>query len=343
MKNRRWPYYTVLTLFTTACLVGGFLAGGARARTQATNEILQKIHPIRQANNSYTFIDPLLAYTLPLANGQKDFQNLEKNITSLINEKKKSGKLSDFSFFFNESRGSRRLGINETAKYTPASLLKVVIMITYFKEAETQPTILDQKLLYTDVINNIATPTEFDSSSALALNTSYTVEDLIEKMIIDSDNGAKSLLLSAIDSERLDRAFTDLHLNSPLNESTDTPYTLSPRNYSLFFRVLYNATYLSPEMSEKALSILSQVTFKDGLVAGVPAAISIAHKFGENVTSDSSGAITGFELHDCGIVYHTQTPYFICIMTKGKDFDELKDIIKTVSGFVYDDVTKNSL
>ena len=81
--------------------------------------------------------------------------------------------------------------------------------------------------------------------------------------------------------------------------------------------------------SEKALDILSKTTFNDGLVAGVDKGITVSHKFGEYVGQQ-------IELHDCGIIYYPENPYFLCIMTRGDNLDNLKDVIKNISGQIYD-------
>jgi beta-lactamase class A len=66
------------------------------------------------------------------------------------------------------------------------------------------------------------------------------------------------------------------------------------------------------------------------LVAGVPAGIPVAHKFGE------TGQVGGErQLHDCGIVYYPNSPYILCIMTRGNNFEELPNIIKQISSEVY--------
>ena len=48
------------------------------------------------------------------------------------------------------------------------------------------------------------------------------------------------------------------------------------------------------------------------------------------------------ELHDCGIVYHPQNPYIICIMTKGGDINSEKLQIQKISKAVYNGVSEFS-
>jgi beta-lactamase class A len=98
-------------------------------------------------------------------------------------------------------------------------------------------------------------------------------------MIIYSDNSATNLLFNNIDHNALKDVFSDLGLK--FDEQTATSDFISPKQFSLFFRILFNASYLNRSYSESALELLSQTTFKDGLEAGVPKNIEISHKFGE--------------------------------------------------------------
>jgi beta-lactamase class A len=89
-------------------------------------------------------------------------------------------------------------------------------------------------------------------------------------------------------------------------------------------------------MSEKALKLLTQTKYKDALYAGVPQHIEVAHKFGERQFLPSQEK----QLHDCGIVYHPQNPYLLCIMSRGQDFKKLSNIIKNISKATYDHLTQ---
>ena len=108
---------------------------------------------------------------------------------------------------------------------------------------------------------------------------------------------------------------------------------LSVKTYASIFRILYNISYLSDELSEKALSYLGHSDFEDGLVRNLPENIPIAHKFGERSISDDNK-----QLHDCGIIYYPGNPYSLCIMTRGKNLEYLNDVIGAISQEVYQEV-----
>ncbi len=160
----------------------------------------------------------------------------------------------------------------------------------------------------------------------------YTIRQLLDRLTIYSDNNAKDLLHDNIDQNSVNDVFTDLGLQAPGLQ--DTGDSMSTKDYSLFFRVLYNATYLNKEMSELALSILSHTKFNVGLQAGMPASTTIAHKFGHRAFSTPVDGVTE-ELHDCGIVYESPDPYFICVMTKGWNVQDLESVIANISKTIH--------
>jgi len=115
---------------------------------------------------------------------------------------------------------------------------------------------------------------------------------------------------------------------------------MSPEIYSRLFRALYNATYLPDIESEQAFELLSQTDFNGGLVQGISASMTVAHKFGEH-TEVENGKTIDRELHDCGIVYYPNQPYFLCVMTRGQDFPTLEKIIGNISKSVFDYMSSN--
>jgi beta-lactamase class A len=239
-----------------------------------------------------------------------------------------------FSFYFRDLTLGRWAGENENTAYAPGSMMKVAVMVTYFKEAEEDPSILQKNLEYSsstvDQINGVP----FSFPSDLQVGKSYPVEKLIETMIINSDNGAKDVLLDNINQQSFIEVHTDLGLPNP---ATTLNYTITAKQYSVLLRVLYNATYLSRQYSEKALQIMSQATYNEGLVAGVPKGTVVAQKFGEALDSSNPNS-PEINLSNCGVIYHPTHPYILCVMTKGKSVDALTKAIASISGVVWNQV-----
>jgi beta-lactamase class A len=203
-------------------------------------------------------------------------------------------------------------------------------MLAYYKKSEKSPELLQKKVRYEakdPLLHQNITPT-----NSIEKGKDYTIDDLIERMMIYSDNGALTLLEDNIEPALIDRITLDLGVETA-TEATPEDF-MSVKGYSGLFRILYNASYLEKNLSEKALEILSRTEFTKGIVSGVPKSIKVSHKFGERELSDQVK-----QLHDCGIVYHPKKPYLVCIMTRGDDFSKLSSTIGDISKMIYTSVS----
>lgn len=197
--------------------------------------------------------------------------------------------------------------------------------MAFYKEAELDPSVLTDTLNapnydYEEVQN-------IQPEKPLVAGNDYTVEQLLESMITQSDNNAYLMLSSIIDEPTLVQVYKDIGIN--IQEiSQENPHAdfLTVREYASLFRVLYNTTYLNEKYSEQALAMLTRSTYKNGLTKYLPK-VSVAHKFGERRNADSHET----QLHDCGIVYYPEKPYLICIMTKGTDLEKQAETIANLS------------
>ena len=328
--KKSWP--TILVVLVLAAAAGSIITDQKLDTKQ--RQILNQIYPVRVRNNPYQFINPLLGYNINNIKEFNAFQPLQDKVNNYINDQIQQNNITNASVYFRDMTLGRWMGINENDQYDPASMLKVVIMIAYYKEAENNPNILNQQITYTKQTDAEIQTVPFQTASSLQIGKTYTIEQLIETMIGTSDNGAKNALLDNINSNSLNDVYSDLGIQAPSNNQ---PYTISAKTYSSFFSILYNATYLDDNLSEKALELLNNAQYKDGLVAGVPAGVKVSQKFGEHVNGDSQGNPQSEELSDCGIVY-ASSPYILCVMTKGNNLDNLTATIKNVSSLVYQNV-----
>lgn len=288
-------------------------------------------------NEGFKFINPLLecgdnlgSYKIP--------NEIRDQIENYISTKKLSGDLYAAAVYYRNLNNGPWFGIDEDTMFAPASLTKVPMMLLYFKMAERDPQVLE-KTLSVD-IPMVSTPenTFVDPKIVLDRTKEYTVLELIEHMIVYSDNHAYAVLKSNINEKEFNQMFEDfgIDINSRISSGSDNVLTI--REYSSFFRILYNSSYLNREYSEKALFLLSRSAYSDGLVSGVPENVPVAHKFGERFYDNSNEK----QFHDCGIVYAPESPYLLCIMTKGNDLGTLSGIIAEISGMVYEMVKLDS-
>ncbi len=285
---------------------------------------------IIRKNFNYKYINPILECNTDIEQNN-NLATLKKNIKTIIKDETYNKNISFASVYFRDLNNGPWLGINEKEYFSPASLIKVPVLIAYLKQAETNPDILKKEIvpiIATDSGDNIQ---NIKPSISLAPDKKYSIEELLEKMIVYSDNDAYNTLSESLGANDFSKIFQDLDIDISKAFTNPNGDIITVKDYASFYRILFNASYLNQDMSEKALSLLSQSQYKDGLVAGVPQNISVAHKFGERKFSDTGET----QLHDCGIIYLPQKPYLLCIMTRGNDITKSSQTIKKISQEVF--------
>ena len=305
----------------------GFLPiGGKTGSTTIIRQAPDKEHPL---------INPLLMVDVQMSERSSEFSELRSTFQSIIDTQKKSGAIDSASVFFRDFSDGQWVSINPNMQYSPASLLKIPLMIAFFKEAESDPGILQERVLYDGSFDLNTLEGVFAPSHQLKAGSTYTVEELIHHMVTYSDNNAVYLLSKHIDPSEQNEVYTDLGLSVPPDTTDSTVDFMTVKNYASFFRVLYSSTYLTREYSEKALEYLTQSDFANGIRAGVPSGITVADKFGERTQYAADGTISEEELHDCGVVYDAKRPYVLCVMTKAKTFSGATELVKDISQAAY--------
>jgi beta-lactamase class A len=282
-----------------------------------------------ECKTEYDLLNPEIACDLASEEKLQTVSSLKDQADKYIAAAKAKKSISKISIFFRDLDSKKWLGISQNEGFVPASLLKLPLVIAYFKMVDVDPTFLSQK--YTYAIDPEIMQQDIAPSVKLEIGKEYTIEDIMRQMMVYSDNDAMNFLLKNIDNNFLVNIFYELGVDF----SDGSGNSLSPIAYSNILRMLYNSSYLTRDSSEKILTWMSEADFNDGLVAGVPSKIKVAHKFGERLVN-----YTTKELHDCGIVYYPGHPYIICVMTTGQDFIQLEKTIADISRITYESVEK---
>jgi beta-lactamase class A len=281
----------------------------------------------------YRFINPLLECEQESGAIEGSKYNFKDHMNAIIAAKLNTGAVKEVAVYYRDLNNGPWFGIDENNAFVPASLLKLPIAMAVLRMEESSPGVLQRKVLadtsYTlpEGRTQLIAPTK-----TLEAGKEYTVLELIEAALKYSDNHALALLYSVLDTKRLSELYERLGVPTDVLYKNDA--TLSVRNYATFFRILFNASFLSREHSELLLGLLSQTEFNDGITAGVPPTVMVSHKFGE------AGVVAAHQLHDCGIVYHRKYPYILCVMGRGSSLKGIESSIQSISKAAYDAVTK---
>lgn len=282
-------------------------------------------HAVRQSG--YTYINPLLECEFEKETQIDSYRSLKNKLEKTISQEVESRHVDQVAVYFRDLENGPWFGVNLEQRFDPASLLKVPLMIAYLRQVEEDSGLMGQELRFESRVN----PND-PQPKILKPGQNYKVSELLYNMIVYSDNDSFTLLTKSLDNNLVKKVHQDLGL--PMPEASTPEDFVNVREYASLFRVLYNASYLSRFYSEEALALLGQTDFKDGLVSGLTDRVEVAHKFG--IRSDPVNQRE--QLHDCGIVYHS-SPYLLCVMTKGRQPDDLSPIIAQISKSVYQHLT----
>jgi beta-lactamase class A len=279
-----------------------------------------------------------LKYTKPLMYIDKitptdKFLILKDSLQKKLVELQTAGIITRAALYIKSYKNADCIGINENELFHPGSLIKVPILISYLKMEEQNPGVLNKRIRYKVAANQIV-PQTFNSKQIIP-NASYTLRELLKYMIAYSDNNATYLLNQNLDLKVFVKMFTDIGLAAP--DVMSKEFSISAKDYSVFFRVIYNSSYLNFEDSEYAAQLLSQCDFKEGLLSGLPAGIDVIHKFGE------WGNDKVHQLHEAGFFYYDNSTYLITIMTEGNDVKKLPNAIGSFARTTYQQVVENAL
>lgn len=332
IKNKS---FILCLIFLILGFIAGFMASSFFSllhNSSGNSNLSNLINDSEFHTGGYKFINPLLECRNSEYQGVREYNDLENRLTQYIQSKTTSGDLSEGAIYFRDLSNGPWFGVNEKADFAPSSLLKLPVMMAYYAQADDDPGILSKKILFDKMPEGVIQQ-EIKGKENLVIGQTYTVEDLIERMIQSSDNVSLRLLEDNINNSLIDKVTLDLGIPTATDSTPDD--FMSVKDYSTLFRILYNASYLSKKMSEKALEILANAEYNQGLTASIPRDITVAHKFGER----EDGSIN--QLHDCGIIYYPNHSYLLCVMTRGKDdLTTLSGFIRAISLQVFQEVDK---
>lgn len=155
------------------------------------------------------------------------------------------------------------------------------------------------------------------------IGTAFTVQQLIEYAIIDSDNTAYQMLTQRFGFDGYLSYVKDMGVGSSISKG-NLFGSLSPAGTAILFKDIYNFSVADPEKSEILMTSMKNTAYMGTIAAALDA--EVAHKYGWN------GGNNGF--HDAAIVYR-DTPYVLTVFTnmnyeKSGVEDYIKSVIKCI-------------
>jgi len=272
--------------------------------TEATvsQDCQSSISMIRDNDNHLT--RPL--YLVDVNTESSKYSPLKNNLAEAILASEKNGKVTSVSVYYRNLKDASWMSINGQEDYSVDKMLKVPVMICFLKQEEEHPGTLNQALSFNNGVVKIS--------------------GLIRSMIVESDDKAGEILRKNLKPGSLQSLFSELQI--PFSGTGDE-CVITPKNYSKFLRILFSTTYLSKELSEYALDLLSKSGNGGSLSKSLSSGITIAGR--RTVDQDKNNT----ELSESSIVYEKSRPYLLTVMTRGSDPKTQSELIDKIATQVY--------
>lgn len=230
------------------------------------------------------------------------------------------------AFYYRPLDGGCAQMYNEMMPLVAASVIKIPIMVEAFRQFESGE------------LNPLATyriKPEDKMPSCGALNRMHdglevTLRDLVELMIVLSDNSATNILIDRLGIARVNATLEAeglrvTRLRRKLFDKAGMEAGLSnhvcAREIGLLLERMYAGTLVSPQASAEMLEILRNQKLNGKMPFFLkPRGIACAHKTGED------DGIT----HDVGVVY-ARRPFVLCMLSEETDVPAFERLIQDVA------------
>ena len=235
----------------------------------------------------------------------------------LVAEAALLGVADNISLYFKDLDHGKEISIEPTRSWIPASTIKSFVVLEAFRQRSLG--LIDFNQIVSIKPENVV-PTELETADfpRLREGTQVTIKQLVEAMIIQSDNIAYNTLLDILDRRNITLALKNIGITETvvgeklnLDESqfqTDLEVpgrqsnTTTVKDLATFFDLLYNKKIAN---ADEILGIFKRQKINDMIPALLPANTVVAHKTGDWAPI----------YHDGGVVFKPSDPFILTIFT----------------------------
>ena len=234
------------------------------------------------------------------------FNNLSKEIRTKVDKFP-----GEVSIYIKDLQTGIEISYNDSIPLPSASIVKIPIMVCVFQAVKDGNLGLDDKIKLTRHIKAAG-------SGLLKRRRSgreFTVRELMELMITESDNTATNMLVEKLGMDyinwlfanKFDLKVTNLSRNiMDLNKRRNGIENFTTaKEIGMLLEKIYNGELVSREYSAMMLEILSRQKINDRIPRFLPSNLTIAHKTG----------LMDHLCHDSGIIFTPNGNFIICVLT----------------------------
>jgi beta-lactamase class A len=230
---------------------------------------------------------------------------------------------ADVAVYFKTLDGKAEWSVRPDDVFHAASTMKIPVLIELFHQAQQGKVKLDDKIVLKNEFHSVADGSPYQLSAAddseadvyKAEGQARTLGELCELMITVSSNFATNLIIEKLGVENIRATVHALGADGVvvLRGVEDAKAfekglnnTATAHGLAILLEAIAQEKAVDATSSQEMIAILKRQKFNEGIPAGLPLGISVAHKTGE---------ITKIH-HDAAIVF-AKRPYVLVILVRG--------------------------
>ncbi len=225
------------------------------------------------------------------------------------------------------------IDLNASKIYATASIIKIPVLIDVFKSIEAGQFSLNDKMTLTDYYR-----TEGSGSLQFKGNAQYTIDELANRMITESDNSATNMLMAKVgsmtdvNSSMRSWGLKNTRVNTWLPDLGGTNYTTAREMADMLYNIDENSEFLTEESRAKIFNYMGHVHNNRLIHAGLGNGAVFLHKTGD----------IGTMLGDAGIVIPPNGNKYIVVILANRPHNSVagKDFIVQASEIIYNYMVK---
>lgn len=231
------------------------------------------------------------------------------------------GVSDNISLYFKDLDHGKEISIDPTRSWIPASTIKTYVVLEVFRQRSLGLIDFNQTITIKPE-NVVPTELETDEFPRLREGTQATIKQLVEAMIIQSDNTAYNTLLDILDRRNINLSLknigiTETIVGEKLNlDETQfqedlkipgrQPNTTTVKDLATYFDLLYNKKIAN---ADEILEIFKRQKINDMIPAFLPHNTVVAHKTGDWAPIYNDG----------GVIFKPSDPFILTVFTNTDD------------------------
>ena len=235
-----------------------------------------------------------------------------------------------FSIGFKDIGSGDAITINNKI-FNSASVIKIYIMAEVYNQVEKGIIDIDEKITVTNSMKVAGSGVIANKKGS----HTYSIEELIEYMIIDSDNTAANALTDMVGMDNINsfissKKFSNTSLNRKMMDvdmiNAGVVNDTCVIDLIKTFELLEEGNFINEDHDKKMLTVMKKQKMRSKIPGDLPRTIEVANK---------SGELENIE-NDAGIVYTDKGAYALAILLDGP-ISNKRDIIANLSKLIYEE------